>query len=94
MGGAIMGAVLRFSCTGCGYRTEELFLGPAPRPHEYDPVLVTCAACRVVKVIDRQDLPAGCTEHGAAYDVLDDDGAIPCPRCGREMQRDPIAIWD
>lgn len=89
-----MGAVRLFSCKACGYTTGDLFLGPAPYPDRYDPVLVSCTGCKVLKAIDRSKLAGGCRTHRLAYAEYDPEARVHCPRCGRWMKGTCTAIWD
>lgn len=89
-----MGAVISFTCSGCGYRAERLPLGPAPHPQQFDPVLASCGACQRLTVVHRPKVGAGCPQCRGTLAIEDENAAVGCPRCGAKLERELTAIWD
>lgn len=89
-----MGIMVSFECAACGYETEELGIGLAPHPDEYDPRLVSCAQCRTLRVLDVRDVARGCRRHRCAFVAHDDEECVPCPRCAVTLRCVPHALWD
>ena len=89
-----MGALVTFRCRHCGYATEELSLGPAPHPARYAPVLVSCAACQELRVVDRRATDEGCPTCKGRFWVHRDEDHVPCPRCTRQLVADMAGKWD
>ena len=89
-----MGLMAKFECDGCGYKTKELLLGPAPYPAEFDPRLASCASCKTLRVVDARAATRGCGRHKKAFVIHDDEENVPCPRCGATTRCVPGALWD
>lgn len=89
-----MGVTVKFSCPGCDYGSEELFLGPPPYPEEYDPVLTSCRSCRELRVVHRPKAQEGCPSCGGPLTREDENCTVRCPRCGESLERENLALWD
>ena len=89
-----MGAIVRFTCTACGYRSRELLLGPGSSAETGVRVLVSCAACRTLRAVARDAVPRGCRSHRRLFTVHDHEAPVPCPRCQRLIQPTFEGIWD
>lgn len=86
-----MGTIIKASCQ-CGFRTEELFVGPGFMAIEQ--------RCRDVHgnafadTFDgERDPQDGCPVCGGPVEVVSDVGG-PCPRCGAELQIVETGLWD
>jgi DNA-directed RNA polymerase subunit RPC12/RpoP len=89
-----VGLMMSFACPGCGYATGTLLLGPGPHPAEFEPRLVSCAACKTLRVIDDKKVERGCGKHRKPFALLDEEGPVPCPRCGERLAATPVGLWD
>jgi len=83
---------LKYACSGCGFASRELSLGPAPRPDKFDPVLVSCDRRKTLRAIHLPDAKRGCRKHRRPFTILDENKNVACARCGRPMQQECVAI--
>lgn len=89
-----MGLLADYRCDSCAFHAENLYLPPAPHPDEFDPRLVSCAACAELRSVHRPTVARGCATCGGPLTVHRDEDAVPCPRCGRMLVLIPGAIAD
>lgn len=89
-----MGGLTSYKCKSCGYDSGELTLGPGPNPDEFDPVLVSCSQCKRLRVVHRPEIGRGCPKCSGKLRTENEDKKVKCPRCGKTLKKELVALWD
>ena len=84
----------RFTCIACAYRSRQLLLGCGESAESGHRLLVSCAACKTLRVVDSAAVPLGCRSHRRPFLVHDDESAVACPRCAHLAELDMEGFWD
>jgi DNA-directed RNA polymerase subunit RPC12/RpoP len=89
-----MGVFFSVSCSKCDYTADNLLLGPAPLPQQFDPQVVRCAACKKLLVMHKPEVKEGCPECKGPVAIVEEGRPIACPQCGETLSREFHGFWD